>query len=166
MNPFLDEKLILTISASFFEVLSGKLGIHAEREAYGVTQQEGLCYEYLAKVHFQGALEADFYIAMDSYTRLLLLPYVIKSFDLPVEKEQVTQTAMHTFTSTLVNELHDEVSEYISDMEIGDIETYHNKIVELPAEKFRKYTILYFLRDDTEKRYLGRIYLHLALVKK
>lgn len=165
MDPFLDEKLVLTATASFLEVAADFLFIDAQREGYGPNLNEGLCYEYCAGVEYRGDVGMDFYIGMDAYTKILLLPYIVKNINFEIERGEMAEVAMEAFASTVFEELRNEMGEYIEDMTMSEIINHNHKIVELPVERFRKYTIIYFMRDLEEGEYLGRVYLHLALLK-
>lgn len=165
MNPELDERIILTISSSFIEIITDWLKITAIREGYGATVNEGLCYEFCSGIPFSGNASGEMFIGMDGYTRLLLLPYIIKSLELEVEHPELVESAMNSFVLKLGREFSDELND-ISTITLMEPERLNHKIVPLPQDKYRKYTMIYFLRDDEKKKYLGRIYLHLALDKK
>ena len=51
--------------------------LQAEREAYGPSRNEGLCYESCQRVSFAGDLAGDLYLCMDGYTKLKLLPRIL-----------------------------------------------------------------------------------------
>ncbi len=165
MDPFLDEKVVLTVTASFLEVAADFLHIDAQREGYGPTQNEGLCYEYCSGVEYRGKIKLDLYIGMDSYTRILLLPYIVKNLKFDIDRREIADMALDAFSNTIFEELRREVNDYLEDITSSDLMKYNHKMVALPAEQYRKYTIIYFMRDLERGEYLGRVYLHLAFLK-
>jgi len=164
MNPELDERLILTISSSFIEIITDWLNINAIQEGYGASINEGLCYEFCSGIPFSGVISGELFIGMDGYTRLLLLPYIVEHLEMEVTHHQLVDSAMNTLVYKLAKEFSEEL-ESISKVSMNEPRNLNHKMVTLPQEKYRKYTLIYFLRDDEKRKYLGRIYIHLALDK-
>lgn len=165
MNPELDDLLVLTISTAFANIVTDWLKITALREGVGGTINEGLCYEYCAGMPFKGKLTGELFLGMDGFTRLLLLPYIVNHIEMESQKKELVESAMDTMVQKMAKEFFSELEEVL-DIERLESRDVSHKIVPLPQDEYRKYTIIYFLRDDVEKKYLGRIYLNLALEKK
>jgi len=165
MNPDLDQRFIQTISTSFVEIVIDWLKITAIREGYGPTMNEGLCYEFCMGIPFSGDVSGEIFIGMDGYTRLLLLPYIINHLDLEVNHPQLVESAMSSLVFKLAKEFSEEL-DAISHINLLESRSLNHQMVALPKEEFRKYTMIYFIKDDDNKKYLGRIYIHLVLEKK
>jgi hypothetical protein len=164
MNPEIDERLIFTVSSSFIEIIIDWLNITAIREGYGETFNEGICYEFCAGIPFSGMVTGELFICMDGYTRALILPYIIKNLELKKTHDEVAKMAMRSFVSKIAEEFFEELKD-ITEVNVFDIRELNHKIIQLPGDELRKYSIIYFIRDDENRKYLGRIYLHLALEK-
>ncbi|RME93675.1 MAG: chemotaxis protein CheX [Candidatus Hydrogenedentota bacterium] len=167
MDPLLDEKLILTASASLIDVTSEQLGVYAVREAYGPTSNEGLCFEYCVKFPFQGKPNGNFYFAMDGYTKLQLIPYVVRNFlsEDDSAPKAIADKALFTMAKEVANMMEEELKEFQEEFCFEEGKILSHKIEKLPSASFRKYMIIFFLKDNYRKKYLGRIYLVLALKK-
>jgi hypothetical protein len=164
-NPELDQRLILTISSSFVEIVTDWLNVTAIREGFGQTANEGLCYEFCSSIPFSGNISGEMFIGMDGYTRLLLLPYIVNHLDMEYTHPQLVEAAMNSLVLKLAKEFSDEL-EAVSQVKMQEPRNLNHKLVPLPKEDYRKYMMIFFIRDDENKKYLGRIYLHLALDKK
>ncbi|MDH4199378.1 MAG: chemotaxis protein CheX [Spirochaetia bacterium] len=165
MNPELDERIILTISSSFVEISIDWLKITAVREAHGMNVNEGLCYEVCSGIPFSGKVSGELFFAMDGYTRLLLLPYIVHNLEMNDPQKEMVETAMNSFVKKLSDEFSLELAD-IANIEMQEPRNLNHKLIPLPQESYRKYAIIFFLRDDDKKKYLGRIYLHLVLEKE
>jgi len=164
-NPELDQRLKLTITTSLIEILTDWLKITAILEGHGTTLNEGLCYEFCSGIPFSGDISGEMFIGMDGYTRLLLLPYIVAHLEMEVTHPQLVDAAMNSLVFRIAKEFSEELQE-ITRVNMHDPRSLNHKLVPLPQEKYRKYTMIYFLRDDEKKKYLGRIYLHLVLDKR
>ncbi|EQA38032.1 chemotaxis phosphatase CheX [Leptospira inadai serovar Lyme str. 10] len=165
LDPLLDEKFILTISQIFPEFLDKNLGVHAAREAFGPSKNEGFCYENCTSVEFKGEAEGRLFLAMDGYTKLKLLPKIARSFHIDPTIRSHAASIMLEFANQICAEL-------ISEMKLGrfkiDIlppENLNHKLVPVDLEHYRQYILIYFLKDESAKQYLGRIYLILLMKK-
>ncbi len=165
MDPLVDEKFILTTSAAFMELAYDWLGVSIQREAYGPTMNEGLCYEYCSTCTFDGEIKARLFMGMDGYTKLLLLPYIARKFALDEMHSEVAESSLLSFTNQLCAMINTELNEFLDTMNVSSPEQVSHKLIELPAADYRKYTMIYFLKDDSRPAYLGRVYLFLAVEK-
>lgn len=165
MDPLVDEKYILTASASLVEVAGEDLGLYAIREAYGPTLNEGLCYEYCIKTPFSGSHPGALYIGMDGYTRLQILPYAAQKLELDREIPEVAEDALSAFCKRIQSLMEYEIREFQPDFQFDTPKIVSHKIEKLPAHKSRKYILIFFMRDEALKKYLGRIYFTLVFNK-
>jgi len=166
MDPIIDEKLVLTVSSTFSEMATEQLQVTAVREAYGQNRNEGLCYEFCAGIPFSGEIAGELFVCLDNFSKILLLPYIMEAFEVDPGREALSDALMRAFVERIAEEFKVEVSEFVASIELQEIRSLNHKIVPLPDSDFRKYTVVYFLRDDQQKKYLGRIYLHLMVSKK
>ncbi|MDH4261957.1 MAG: chemotaxis protein CheX [Spirochaetia bacterium] len=164
-NPELDQRFILTISSSFIEIITEWLNVTAISEGYGQTSNEGLCYEFCSGIPFTGTISGEMFIGMDGFTRLLLLPYIITHLDMEFTHSQLVEAAMNSLVLKIAKEFSEEL-DAISHIKMLEPRNLNHKLVPLAKEDYRKYMMIYFIRDDENKKYLGRIYLHLVLDKK
>ncbi|MES0490633.1 MAG: chemotaxis protein CheX [Leptospirales bacterium] len=165
VDPFLDEKVVLVLSSSVMELATGGLQVEAVREAYGVTRNEGLCYEFCSAFSFSGEIVGDLYIGMDGYTKILLLPYITKNFEIEVESPEMVKNATRAFVERMKDEFILELHDILPGTSLGEVRNLNFKLVSLPSEKYRKYTVIFFLKDTLKKKYLGRIYFHVVFEK-
>ncbi|MDH5717367.1 MAG: chemotaxis protein CheX [Spirochaetia bacterium] len=165
MDPFQDEKFILTVSSSFIDVSAEWLEISMMREAYGQTYNEGICYEFCAGIDFSGDISGKMFICMDGYTKLLLLPYVAAKFNLSQFHWEAAESSLLSYVNQIGGKIFSELEDYFSTFEIKPPSLYSNKLVPLPADEFRKYAVIFFLRDEKKKKYLGRLHTTIAMKK-
>jgi len=165
MNPELDERIILTLSSSLAEITTDWLKFNSILEGFGATVNEGLCHEYCTGISFTGNVSGEIFIGMDGYTKLLLLPYIIAHLDLTVKHTQLAEGAMNSFVYKLAEEFSEEL-DLIVKISMQEPRSLNHKLVPLPQDLYRKYLMIYFLRDDEKKKYLGRLYIYLVLNKK
>ncbi|MDH5719070.1 MAG: chemotaxis protein CheX [Spirochaetia bacterium] len=165
MDPFQDEKFILTVSSSFIEVSADWLDINMMREAYGQTNNEGLCYEFCASLGFKGDINGKIFIGMDGYTKLLVLPYIAAKFNLTQFHWEAAESSLLSYINQIGGKILTELEDYYKDFEIESPELFSNKFVPLSKDDYRKYTVIFFLKDDNLKKYLGRLYATIAFLK-
>ena len=165
MDPFLDEKLVAILSKSCSNYIAKQLQVSAEREAYGPSKNEGLCYESCQSVDINGEVEAKIYFGMDGYTRLKLLPRMAEKITAESAVRGMVDSILMEFANQMgaeiVNELHS--SNYES--HLGIPENLNNKLIPIDLKKYRQYIIIFFIRDRRAHEYLGRIYVVFILKK-
>ncbi|PJZ69028.1 chemotaxis protein CheX [Leptospira perolatii] len=165
LDPLLDEKFILTISQIFPEYIEKTISVKAVREAFGPSKNEGLCYENCTLVEFQGEATGKVFFAMDGYTKLKLLPKIAKSFDIDPTIRSHAASIMLEFANHICAELISEMKLGRFQIDILPPEGLNNKLVSVDLEHFRQYILIYFLKDNDAKEYLGRVYLILLMKK-
>lgn len=165
IDPLLDEKFILTISQIFPEFLEKNLGVQAVREAFGPSKNEGLCYENCTSVEFQGEAKGRLFLAMDGYTKLKLLPKIARSFHIDPTIRSHAASIMLEFANQICAELISEMKLGRFQIDILPPENLNNKLFPIDLENLRQYILIYFLKDEDAKEYLGRIYLILLMQK-
>ena len=168
MDPYIDEKLILVTSAVLNELFGDVLSIDCIREAYGPTINEGLCYEYCIQATFTGSFEANFFLGLDGYTKILLLPYLsIKYKDIAIHKKDlwINEALFSEFGQMFSNMLYDDIKDFSEELQQHPVKVCSRKLVSLPTESFRKYIIIFFLKDESKHLYLGRAYCLIAVNK-
>jgi CheY-specific phosphatase CheX len=165
MDPLLDEKFILTISAVLPEYFQKSLVITAEREAYGPSKNEGLCYENCTSVNFVGDINGTMYLAMDGYTKLKLLPKIAKSFQIDPTSQAHSASIMMEFANQIAGKLISEMKLGRYKIDILSPENLNHKIVPISKELYRQYILIFNLKDRRGEQYLGRLYLVLLLEK-
>lgn len=165
MDPLLDEKFILSISQIFPEFFSSVLGVRAVREAFGPSKNEGLCYETCTMVEFEGDVNGQLYLSMDGYTKLKLLPKIARSFHIDPTTRSHAPSIILEFANQVCAELIGEMKLGRFSIDIKPPENLNHKLVAFDLEKNREYILIYFLKDEEAKAYLGRIYLTLLLQK-
>ena len=165
MNPLIDEKMILTTSSAFMELAYDWLGINIVREAYGPTDNEGLCHEYCCGISLKGDVKGHVFLGLDGYTKLLMLPYIAKKFSLEEHPPEVVESSLLSFMNQFAGLIATELQEFITRVDTGVPQIYSHKLLSLPTEKFRKYALIFFLKDEEKQAYLGRAYLFLAIGK-
>ena len=165
MDPFFDEKLVALLSKGCSNYIAKQLQVSAEREAYGPSKNEGLCYESCQSVPIHGDVEATIYFGMDGYTRLKLLPRMAEKLHPESAVKGMVDSILLEFANQIgaeiVNELH--VSNFHSDL--GTPENLNNKLIPIDLERYRQYIIIFFIRDRRAHEYLGRIYVVFTVKK-
>lgn len=165
MDPLLDEKLVLTISRDCAEFIRQNLYLYAEKEAYGPSRNEGLCYESCSRVDFMGEVEGSLFFCMDGYTKLKLMPRIADRFQIDPSLKGMAESVLLEFANQLTSTVVIELQEGGFDIQMGPPENLSHKIVPIDLSVNRQYIIIFFLRDRRMKEYLGRIYIVL-LVRK
>ncbi len=163
MNPLLDEKIILISSTVVTETFGEDFKISCMREAYGPTLNEGLCFEGCFELNFSGTAKGSFYLGIDGYTRILLLPYLGKKIR---SKEHLNEMLFMSLFKRITEMLTFEMREFVDEFSVDSIETVNHKLISVKSTEYRKYTIIFFLKDESLKKYLGRVYILVAIKKE
>jgi CheY-specific phosphatase CheX len=165
MDPLLDEKFILSISQVLPDHFQNTLQIQAEREAYGPSKNEGLCYENCTCVEFLGDLNGKLYLGLDGYTKLKLLPKIAHSFQIDPTSRAHSGSIMMEFANQVSGHLVSEMRLGRYKIDILPPDNLNNKLVPVSLERYRQYILIFFLKDRREEEYLGRLYTILLLEK-
>ncbi len=165
MDPLLDERIVLTVMRSFSEFLKNSLRVSADKEAYGPSKNEGLCYESCQRVSFSGDLNGSLYFCMDGYTKLKLLPRIADVFQIDPRLKGMADSVLLEFSNQLAAQVVDELVDGGFRVEIGVPENLNHQLVAIDAKKYRQYIIIFFIRDRRAQKYLGRIYVVLTMQK-
>ena len=165
MDPIIDEKFLVSISASIMEIVHENMSISIEREGYGSTLNEGLCYEFCLKHNFTGKEHGSIYFGMDGYSKLLILPYAVQKFDLRKVHPEVARDALFSFFYEIAKLIQIEIADIDNLFRLKKPIDISNRIQRLPTFKYRKYMMIFFLKDPNLKKYLGRLYCNLAFEK-
>ena len=165
MDPLLDERIVLTVMRSFSEFLKNSLRVSADKEAYGPSKNEGLCYESCQRIGFNGDLEGALYFCMDGYTKLKLLPRIADVFQIDPRLKGMADSVLMEFSNQLAARVAEELVDGGFRVEIDVPETLNHKLVPIDAKRYRQYIIIFFIRDRRAQKYLGRIYVVLTMQK-
>jgi len=165
MDPLLDEKFILSISQVLPDHFQKTLQIQAEREAYGPSKNEGLCYENCTCVEFLGDLNGKIYLGLDGYTKLKLLPKIAQSFQIDPTSRAHSGSIMMEFANQVSGHLVSEMRLGRYQIDILPPDNLNNKLIPVSLERYRQYILIFFLKDRREEEYLGRLYTILLLEK-
>ena len=158
MNPYFDEKIISVASNVIRESIQETFKVNIEREAYGLTNNEGICFEILFQIPFKTSPEINIYFGLDGYTKILLLPYLTNKFNINLEEENIGGTALLHFNEYMGEFMLHEFGVFLSDIELEDIKVWDNKIIPLDKTKLRKYMLIFYLTEKDVPKNLGRIY--------
>ena len=165
MNPLIDEKMILSNAAVMAEAFSNHLGLECVREAYGPTVNEGICFEFCVQALFKGRSDGTFFLGMDGYTKILLLPYLSGKIKPDRSARDLNTSLVVVFVKKILKTLSDDIQEFQPRFSLGAVQLCSHDLIPLPTEKYRKYISIFFLKDEGKKRYLGRVYTILAFQK-
>jgi hypothetical protein len=165
MDPLLDEKFILIVSQIIPEQFQKTLQIQAEREAYGPSKNEGLCFENCTCVKFAGDLNGKIYLGLDGFTKLKLLPKIANTFQIDPTSKAHSASIMMEFANQISGHLISEMRLGRYQIDILTPENLNNKLVPISLENYRQYILIFFLKDRREEEYLGRLYCVLLLEK-
>jgi hypothetical protein len=165
MDPLLDEKFILSISQVLPEHFQKTLQIQAEREAYGPSKNEGLCFESCTCVDFFGELNGKLYLGLDGYTKLLLLPKIAHAFQIDPTSRAHSSSIMMEFANQICGHLISEMRLGRFEIDIRPPENLNNKLIPVSLELYRQYILIFFLKERRDEEYLGRLYTILLLEK-
>lgn len=165
MDPLIDEKIILTVSRCFVEYFDESLQITAWREAYGPSLNEGICFESLIMLPFQGELNGAFYFGMDGYTRMKLLPVIANTFKLDTIEKGMADSVLGEFANQIGFRILNEFDDAGYRLQVLPPEALNHKMVPVDLEKQRQYIVIFFIEDKESRKYLGRCHIILILNK-
>jgi len=165
LDPLLDEKIILTIMRKFSDFMKETLHLSADREAYGPSRNEGLCYESCQSLSFTGEIEGQLFLGMDGYTKLKLLPRVAERYNLTNFSSGMASSILLEFINQLAGKILTELEEGGFHLQMAVPENHDHKIVTFDLSRFREYIMIFFLRDRRQRMYLGRAYLTILFRK-
>lgn len=165
MDPLFDEKLILTVMRNFTDFIEQSLYLSAEKEAYGPSRNEGLCYESCQRIDFSGEIEGHLYLGLDGYTKFKLLPRIAERYKIENFESSMANSVLLEFTNQLGARILTELVEGGYRIALSPPEILNHKLVSFDLKRHRQYIIIFFLKDRRQKTYLGRAYLTLLLKK-
>jgi len=165
MDPLLDEKIILSVSQILPEKLEALVRVRAMREAFGPSKNEGICFEHCTEIGFYGDLQGIVYLGLDGYTKLKLLPRMAKTEVPNSENKPLSESIVLSFAKKLGEELLQEMKLGRFRIEMREPIDRSHKLVPFDLKRYRQYILIFFLRDDREELYLGRLTLVLLLEK-
>ncbi|MCB1309195.1 MAG: chemotaxis protein CheX [Leptospiraceae bacterium] len=165
MDPLLDEKVILTLSRICQEYFKDNLYLNAEKEAFGPSRNEGLCYESCSCIGFEGDINGHIYFCMDGYTKLKLLPRIAERYQIDPTMRGMASSVILEFSNQMTSIVVDELRDGGYETRLMPPEDLSHKLIPVDADRFRQYILIFFLRDRRERRYLGRMYLVLTMEK-
>lgn len=163
MNPYFDETLILVLSASLEEVCTRATNIEVQKESSSHTFIEGICHEVCYGSQMDGPINGYIFWGMDSTSHSLLQPTIL---DTPAQitTSIVDAASLYLYSQTLTLCQKDLGVAYPK-LEFKEPTVFNNKIVSLPKDSYRKYRMIFFLREKKTQTYIGRLYLIAALSK-
>ncbi|MCE9597444.1 MAG: chemotaxis protein CheX [Spirochaetia bacterium] len=165
MDPLLDEKIVLTLARSFSEHMKASLYVSAEKEAYGPSRNEGLCFESCSAIGFNGQIHGTIYLCMDGYTKMKLLPRIADRFQIDPGQKGMADSVLLEFSNQIASVILNELRDGGYDLELEPPESLNHKMVPIDLNQYREYILIFFLRDRRLKLYLGRATLVLVLKK-
>ena len=168
MNPLTDEKMVLISSALIPELLGDRLKIECIREAYGPTFNEGLCFEWCFELNFSGSVNGKLCLGSDGYTRILLLPYLARNVRLKPEeqKDRFNERLLLKLSEEFAEMFTYEMKEFVDRFRIESIKSSDHKLISFLDKEYRRYMVIFFLKDERLKKYLGRVYVMIAVEKE
>ncbi len=165
MDPLLDEKIILTLNRITTEFFKENLYISADKEAYGPSRNEGLCYESCSRIGFSGDINGYLYFCLDGYTKLKLLPRIAERFQIDAGLRGMADSIVLEFSNQLASNIVFELQDGGFNVDLEPPENLNHQLVRVDGRTYRQYIMIFFLRDRRERRYYGRLYLVLTVRK-
>ena len=165
MDPLLDEKIVITLARGFTEFIQQSIQLHAVREAYGPSRNEGLCYESVSGIGFGGDVEGKLYLCMDGYTKLKMLPVIFERFGVNLSEKGMADSVLLEFSNQIASAIIQELRDAGYDLTLEPPENLNHKIVPIDLSQYRQYILIFFLQDRRGRKYMGRCYLVLTLKK-
>lgn len=165
MDPLLDEKIVLTLNRVAQDFFKDNLYISAEKEAYGPSKNEGLCYESCSRIGFSGDVSGYIYFCMDGYTKLKLLPRIAERYGVDAGLRGMADSIILEFANQMASLIVEELKDGGFQTELLPPETLNHKLVPIDLRSYRQYILIFFLRDRRERSYKGRLYLVLTMRK-
>ena len=165
MDPLLDEKILLTIGRILPEIFNSTLHIKVTREAYGPSKNEGLCYEKCSSIDMFGDFNGTYFMGLDGYTKINLMPYIARAFSLDSVENITASQIFQEFINLICGHISSELNSAGFELDISPPKILDNKLVHINLGEYRQYIIIYMVADSDKKKYLGRIYTVVALRK-
>ena len=165
MNPYFDEKLITIISKGCRDYIAENLHVSAEREAYGPSKNEGLCYESCQSIESVGEIPSMLYFGMDGYTRMKLLPRMAELIEVSNDMKGMVDSILMEYANQMGARIVNDLIESNFEVDIGAPANLNHKLVPIDRKTNRQYIIIFFLRDRRMHEYLGRIYIVYTIKK-
>ena len=165
MDPLLDEKIILTLNRVCTDFFKENLYLSADKEAYGPSKNEGLCYESCSRIGFAGDIHGQIYFCMDGYTRLKLLPRIAEHYQIDPNLKGMADSVILEFSNQMASNIVFELQDGGFNVDLLPPETLSHKLIPIDPNLYRQYILIFFLRDRRERKYLGRVYLILTMQK-
>ncbi|MBE7439454.1 MAG: chemotaxis protein CheX [Spirochaetales bacterium] len=150
---------------NFSDFMKETLHLSADREAYGPSRNEGLCYESCQSISFSGEIEGTLFLGLDGYTKLKLLPRVAERYNISSFPRGLASSVLMEFSNQLGGRILTELEEGGFHLQLHPPEVHDHKIVPFDLSRFREYIIVFFLRDRRQRMYLGRAYLTILFRK-
>lgn len=163
MNPYFDETLVLILSASLEEAARSLTDIRAMRESSSHTFMEGVCHEVCYASEMSGPASGIIFLGLDRYSHSMAqskLRELASSLNVPA----ADSASIQLFQEVLELTRADLGTAYPA-LKFSEPRIEHNKLIPLPRDDYRKYRMIFFLRDSETETYLGRFYLLVALQK-
>lgn len=165
MDPLLDEKIVITLARGFTEFIQETLQLHAVREAYGPSRNEGLCYEACSAIGFDGDVEGKIYLCMDGYTKLKMLPVIFERFGVNLSEKGMADSVLLEFSNQIASSIIQELQDAGYKIVLHPPENLNHKLVPIDLNTYRQYILIFFLQDRRGRKYMGRWYVVLTLKK-
>ena len=165
MDPLIDEKFVLSIARVTPEFFKQTVQIDVTLEAYGPSKNEGFCYENAVAVDFFGEMEGRLVVGLDGYTKLKLFPYIARKYKIDPTIRSHSSSIIMEFANQILGEIVQEMKLGRFEIDIRSPENLDHKLVPVNLESCRQYAMIYFLKDNLKKEYLGRLYMILLLKK-
>jgi len=163
MDPLLDEIIILTLLRTFPEFMLKNLRVYVRQEAYGPSNNEGLCHESCSAVSFNGDLNGSLYFCLDGYTKIKILPRIAEHFHVDPTVKGMASSVMMEFSNQLAAGVLNDLEAGGYNLQLDAPVDLSHKLVPFDLETLRQYIMIFFLADRREKEYLGRAYLILTM---
>ncbi|MCB1138898.1 MAG: chemotaxis protein CheX [Leptospiraceae bacterium] len=165
MDPLLDEKIVITLARGFTEFVQENLQLHAVREAYGPSRNEGLCYEACSGIGFGGDVQGKLYLGMDGYTKLKMLPVIFERFGVNLSERGMADSVLLEFSNQIASSIIQELQDAGYNLTLEPPENLNHKLVPVDLSSHRQYILIFFLQDRRGRKYMGRWYIVLTLKK-
>lgn len=165
MDPLLDEKIVLTLNRVCSDFFKENLYLSADKEAYGPSKNEGLCYESCSRIGFAGDVNGQIYFCMDGYTKLKLLPRIAERYQIDPNLKGMADSVILEFSNQMASNIVFELQDGGFNVELLAPESLNHKLIAIDPRTYRQYILIFFLRDRRERRYLGRVHLVLTMQK-
>lgn len=164
-NVIHDEKLLLSLGEFCVDYFRDSLGLELEKEAYGPSLNEGICYEKCFRFDFEGTVSGTVFACMEGYTVLMLIPRIIKylnhhSFHLLSSDDYLAE-----FFNRFIKKVSTEIEEHKVHIHSSKCQDMSHKMISIDLEKLRQHILVFFMRDIKEENYYGRMHLIVTIEK-